>query len=77
MKTFRPQGYAERKLTLEGWPAHLVSYQIEDQYLCEVDNVSPGALLARVIADTREEAEEEAIERASGKLQLTRRFTVG
>ncbi len=77
MKTFRPLGYAERKLTLEGWPVHLVSYELDGQFLCEVDNVSPGALLARVIADTRDEAEEEAIERASGKLQLTRRFTVG
>lgn len=68
------EGYAERKLELEGWPVNLVSYEIGGVWHCRADNVSPGAGLARTTGATREEAEDRAIARARELLGRTRRY---
>jgi hypothetical protein len=72
----KPEDYIERKIEIEGWPVNVTSYKLGDQYHCKVDNVSPGAWLARTQAPTREAAEAKALERAKQLLARTRRQTV-
>jgi hypothetical protein len=73
MKT---EEYRERRIEVEGWPVNLTSYRIGDVYHAQADNVSPGALLARASAATREEAERKAVADAREKLARTRRMAV-
>ena len=70
------EDYIERKIVLEGWPINVTSYKLGDQYYCKIDNVSPGAWLARTQAATREEAETAALEKAKYLLARTRRQSV-
>jgi hypothetical protein len=76
MVSFKVEGYETRALELEGWPVRVASYKLGDRYACKVDNVSPGAVVARGTGATREEAEAAALERARAKLRLTRRRAV-
>jgi len=69
----KPQDYVERKIEIEGWPVNITSYQLGGRFYCKIDNVSPGAWLARTSAATREEAEQSALERARRMLERTRR----
>jgi hypothetical protein len=72
----KTENYQERDLELAGWPVRLVSYKLGDEYICEADNVSPGARLARFSASTPEEAEKQAISKAEHLLRKTRRQVV-
>ena len=72
----KPEEYSERKIEVDGWPVNLITYKLEGKYHCKADNVSPGANLARVVADTKEEAEQKAIARAKELLGRTRRNAV-
>jgi hypothetical protein len=72
----RPEEYSERKLEVDGWPVNLITYKLDGKYHCKADNVSPGANLARIVADTREDAEEKAIARARQLLSRTQRHSV-
>lgn len=74
--TMKPEEVVEKQTTVAGWPVHLLSYRLGDQYVCIVDNVSPGARLARVYGKTREEAEKTALEKAAEMLARTRRLPV-
>jgi hypothetical protein len=65
--------FGERSLQLSGWDVHLTTYRLGDVYHCKADNVSPGAALARTSGETREIAEQKAIERAEQLLRRTRR----
>lgn len=67
------QGFAERQIEIEGWPVRLTSYRVGNQYVCQADNVSPGAVLARFSADNAQEAESQAISKARHLLGKTRR----
>lgn len=71
-----PQEYKETKLEIEGWPVNVTSYKLGDRFYCKIDNVSPGAWLARTTGATREEAEQSALERARQMLGRTRRQAV-
>jgi hypothetical protein len=68
--------YAERQIEIDGWPVKLTSYQIGPKYVCQADNVSPGACLARFSAPTPEEAESQAISKARHLLGKTKRREV-
>ncbi len=72
----KPEEYAERKLELAGWPVHVVTYRLGKLFYCKVDNVSPGAQVARASADSREEAEQQALAKAAERLAATRRQQV-
>ena len=65
--------YAEKQIEIDGWPVRLTSYQIGTKYVCQADNVSPGACLARFSAPTPEEAESQAISKARHLLGKTKR----
>ncbi|MCI0401594.1 MAG: hypothetical protein L0Z68_09945 [Gammaproteobacteria bacterium] len=72
--TFRPKEYVERRDRASGWDINIVSYKLGKVYHCEIDNVSPGAKIAKGEGDTREEAEAEALRQANERLAKTRRF---
>ncbi len=72
----KAENYQERTLELAGWPVRITSYKLGDEYVCEADNVSPGARLARFTAATPEEAEQNALTKAKHMLGKTRRHAV-
>lgn len=62
----------ERKEWVGRWEIHIVSYRLDKVWICTVDNVSPGANIARATGKTREEAEERAMGKAKERLAQTR-----
>jgi len=54
----------------------LTSYRVGEKYVCQADNVSPGACLARFSGATLEEAEAQAISKARHLLGKTKRRDV-
>ena len=72
----RPEGFRERKVEVGGWQVNVSSYRLGGTWHAKVDNVSPGASLARTIGATREEAEEKALKRAGELLGRTHRHAV-
>ena len=72
----KPEEYAERQMEMAGWPVHVVTYRLGKLFYCKVDNVSPGAQVARASAATREEAEQQALAKAGERLAATRRQSV-
>jgi hypothetical protein len=72
----KPRNYSERKLEVDGWQVNLTIYQLGDKWHAKADNVSPGAALARIVADSREDAEAKALARAKELLSRTKRHSV-
>jgi hypothetical protein len=68
----RAEDYQRRRQELAGWPVGIVSYRLDERFVCEIDNVSPGARVARAEGATREEAERAAIAAAERRLGHTR-----
>lgn len=71
--TSKAEQFQERQIDIDGWPVKLTSYKVGDKYVCQADNVSPGACLARFSANTAEEAESQAISKARHLLGKTKR----
>ena len=69
----KPEHFSERKVEVDGWEVNLTTYQLGEKWHTKADNVSPGAALARVVADTREDAESRALARAKELLARTKR----
>jgi hypothetical protein len=67
----RAEDYQRREEQLAGWPVGIVSYRLGDTWYCEIDNVSPGARIARAEGATREEAERDAKAAAQRRLGRT------
>ncbi len=76
MDTVKAEQFHERQIDIEGWPVKLTSYRVGEKYVCQADNVSPGACLARISAATPEEAESQAISKARHLLSKTKRHEV-
>ncbi len=72
----KAEEFRERRIEVEGWPVNLTSYRAGAEWHAKTDNVSPGALLSRGTAATREEAERQAVAEAREKLSRTRRMAV-
>ncbi len=72
----KPEDYSERKLEIAGWEIHVVSYKLGGEYLAKIDNVSPGAQIARSKGATKQEAEDKALAKAKTRLEATRRLDV-
>ncbi len=68
--------YREREIELAGWPVNVTSYRLGAEWHAKADNVSPGATLARAVGSSREEAEDQVVQRAEGMLARTRRHEV-
>ena len=69
----KPEYYSERKVDVDGWQVNLTTYQLGDKWHTKADNVSPGAALVRIVADTKEDAEALALARAKKLLSRTQR----
>jgi hypothetical protein len=72
----KSEQFKEDQIEIEGWPVRLTSYRVGEKYVCQADNVSPGACVARFSAATLEEAEAQAISKAKHLLGKTRRREV-
>ncbi|HEX3685113.1 MAG TPA: hypothetical protein VHU83_21440 [Bryobacteraceae bacterium] len=70
------QDYQERQIEIDGWPVRLTSYRVGDRYICQADNVSPGACLARTSASSAREAESHVVSKARHLLGKTKRREV-
>ncbi len=69
----KSEHFHERQIEIDGWPVRLTSYRAGDKYVCQADNVSPGACLARIVAASTQEAESQAMSKARHLLGKTRR----
>ena len=63
-----PKNHQTRTESIGKWTVRIRSYQLGDAYFCTVDNVSPGAVIARSTAATRAEAESEALAQAKAAM---------
>jgi hypothetical protein len=72
MSTVGPQEYKERTESAPPFQMHVASYRLGEVYYCSVDNVDPGAVIARSEGATRTEAESKAIAHAQERLKRTR-----
>jgi hypothetical protein len=72
----KSEDFRERRQQVSGWDINIVSHRIGDRYYCTIDNVDPGARIARADGPTREEAEAAALEKATRYLQQTRRHSL-
>jgi hypothetical protein len=68
----KAEKYSKRQEQVGRWKVNIGSYKLGDQYYCTVDNVEPGATLARSQGSTREEAEKKTLEKAKELLAKTR-----
>jgi hypothetical protein len=64
--------YMRRQEEVGRWKMNIISYRFGDRYICTVDNVEPGATLARAEGASRQDAENLAIEKARHMLEKTR-----
>jgi len=71
MQTFKAQNYSSRLETLQGWQVGITTYQLDDVFHCKVDNVSPGAVIARGRGTSQAEAEQQALGIANVELAKT------
>ena len=71
----KAEGYERRRQELGGWPIEIETYQLGEVFYCTINNVDPGARVARAEGPTREEAESKALEKAERYIKQTRRFT--
>jgi hypothetical protein len=72
MPQLRSELYQRRQADLAGWEIGISSYRIGDRFICEIDNVDPGARLAKGEGATREDAEQQALTIAKRRLERTR-----
>lgn len=71
MSTMTPQEYRERTESVPPFKMHVVSYRLGDSFYCVIDNVDPGANIARAEASSREEAESKAVTKARERLEYS------
>ncbi|MGQ0656670.1 MAG: hypothetical protein ACT4NU_01010 [Chromatiales bacterium] len=72
----RAEGYRERREKILDWDVHIVCYKSGDRYYCKIDDIEPGAVIARAEGDAMEYAEAEALAIAKLHLSRRRRFKV-
>jgi hypothetical protein len=71
-ETFKPEEYNSRIESEGAWRLRVTSYRLGEKYICTVDNVDPGATLARIEGATREDAESQALSKARHMVGKTR-----
>ena len=74
MNDLRAEEHEHREAEAEGWPIGITSYRLGESWICHIDNVSPGAIIARGRGDTRQEAVAAAMAIAERRLRTTRRM---
>lgn len=71
LKTFRAEDFSCTLADVEGWQVSITQYRLGDQWVCKIDNVDPGAVIARATAASKERAYEAAVAKASSRLRNT------
>ena len=71
MRMMTPEEYRERKETVPPYTVHITSYRLGDMFHCTIDNVDPGAVIARSKGSSREEAEAVALRSAINRLMYS------
>jgi hypothetical protein len=69
MSVEKAEGLQVREEPVPPFRMKITSYKIGDAYHCVVDNVDPGAIIARSEGSTRTEAEGKAVTRARERLE--------
>lgn len=72
----RAHDYKREETTLGGWPVGITTYRVGETWICKIDNVSPGAVVARGRGASREAAVTAATERATPRMAATRRVAI-
>jgi hypothetical protein len=67
-----PAELASRRETVAAFQVNVTSYRLGDVWHARVDNIDPGAVVARGQGATREEAERQALDRARPLVEQTR-----
>lgn len=70
--TAKAEGLERRREKVGEFEINIQSYRVGDTYHCSVDNVDPGAVIARAKGKTRQEAEEAAVKKARERVERTR-----
>ena len=70
--TLKAEDYATRRERVGPFEISIMSYRLGDTYYCSVDNVDPGAVVARGDGATRSEAEDTAVAKARERVGNTR-----
>ena len=68
--------FSREETTFAGWPARVTTYAVLGRWVCVIDDVDPGAAVARGRGATRDEAVERASAAAAVRFAATRRFAV-
>jgi hypothetical protein len=66
-----PQDYQRRMESLGKWSVRITSYKLGKEYHCTVDNVDPGATIARAHDTDRRTAEALALQLAKSSMKLS------
>ncbi|MBL4889515.1 MAG: hypothetical protein JKX97_05795 [Candidatus Lindowbacteria bacterium] len=74
-ENLRAEDHQVRKEDVGEFQIRITSYRLGSEWICHVDNVDPGATVARAKASTREEAEESAVSRARKAVSNTRTYS--
>jgi hypothetical protein len=70
--TLKAEDYVTRRERVGPFEINIMSYRLGDTYYCSVDNVDPGAVVARADGATRAEAEGAAVKKARQRVEKTR-----
>ena len=65
--------FKEEIINVNGTKVLVTTYRIEEEFYCHVSNYDPGATISRASAATKEAAVNEAIKKASERIQRYRR----
>ena len=66
----KAENYEKEKKEVEGTLINITTYKIGERYYCHIDNVSPGATIARTEGNSKEEAREAALQKATARLLI-------
>ena len=64
----RAEEYRSETRDVGGIQIRMTSYRIGDVYHCHIENVDPGATIARAEASTRDDALRQALSKVEGRL---------
>ena len=73
MSEFHPEDYERKEIEAAGFSIRVTTYKLGQTFHCSVDNVSPGAVIARTSGAERASTEREAIELATSRLEISAR----
>lgn len=68
----KPEDKKTEERDVGGWKIKIRTYRLGDTFYCHIDNVDPGATIARSQAATEEEARDIALQKAESRLARTK-----